>query len=155
MAPGARASVARRVTVGIGLCVVLAGCGAAQDHSTEMPVGVSDPALVERVPFGDVTTDHCIAGTSSEDGLVAVAACDVPGSVPVQQVTTVGAGAPEARPAEQVVHGYASASCSGAVVDYARERDIPQTGLLQIAVISGTQWSGAQTPVVCAVSEAM
>jgi hypothetical protein len=73
----------------------------------------------------------------------------------VQQVTTVGTDAPAERPAEQVVHGYASAACTRAVTDYARDRSIPETGLLQIAVISDTEWSGAQTPVVCAVSAAL
>jgi hypothetical protein len=141
--------------LGVTLGIAVTGCGSASDAATEVPIGVGDPALVEHVTFGEVTEDSCVADTRAVDGLVAVASCDVAGSIPVQQVTTVGTDAPAERPAEQVVHGYASAACTGAVASYARDRNIPETGLLLIAVISDTEWAGAQTPVVCAVSEAL
>jgi len=118
-------------------------------------VGVSDPSLVEHVAFADVEVGDCIADTEAVDGLVALASCEVEGALPVREVTTVGEGAPESRPAHLVVHGYATAACEDAATAYAQERGVPETGLLRVAVISDSEWFGEQTPVVCAILEVL
>lgn len=73
----------------------------------------------------------------------------------MRAVTVVGGeGAPSTRPPDAAAHGYAAAACTDAVASYAAERGGPPTGILSVAVISDTEWIGAETPVICAIPDA-
>lgn len=136
-----------------GVLTLLAAC-APGTPEVATQIGVADSSLITPVPFDEVGTDDCLGATGPVEGQVPVADCAEPGALPVEAVVTLGADAPTSRPAPAVVAGHAAAACEPAVAAFADEHDIPVTGLLQVGVISDTDWSGPQTPVVCAVSQA-
>ncbi|HEY0188044.1 MAG TPA: hypothetical protein VGC67_11190 [Cellulomonas sp.] len=72
----------------------------------------------------------------------------------MESVVALGNDAPGTRPAdEMIVAGYATAACEDSVESYAERNGVPTEGLLQIAVVSDTEWQGAETLVVCAVAQ--
>jgi hypothetical protein len=85
--------------------------------------------------------------------MVPAVPCDVPGAIPVLSVVVLGQDAPAERPEPTVVSGYAIAACQDAFREYADAHEVPISGLLQVVLVSDTEWLGADTPAVCAVAE--
>ncbi|GIG26928.1 hypothetical protein [Cellulomonas denverensis] len=137
----------------VALAATLGACADDPGSDEGAHFGTADRSVFEPTPFEETTTDHCLGDSVPIDGMVPVISCTESGSVPIEAVVTVGPDAPVEQPAEAVVIGYATAACEAAVEAYAAERNIPVTGLLQIAVVPDDRWNGPDTPVVCAVSQ--
>jgi hypothetical protein len=154
--PSARGR-ARAATLTIPLALALAlglsACAGGADGGEPMSIGVADASVIEPVAFDVIAAGDCLGGTGPVDGMVPAVSCDVPGAIPVQAVVVLGQDAPAERPEPTVVSGYALAACRDSVEAYAEDHGGPVEGLLQIAVVSDTEWLGAATPVVCAVAE--
>ena len=118
-----------------------------------MQIGVGDASAITPVDFSAVDPGECIGDTRPYEGEVPLVSCEEPGASPVLAVVTVGSEAPEKRPPVAVAAGYASAACEDSMEKFADEHSVPLTGLLQITLISDTEWRGPQTPVVCAIAE--
>ncbi|MFI2752583.1 hypothetical protein ACGIF2_04020 [Cellulomonas sp. P22] len=132
--------------------IALTGCSAGQDEGGPVTIGVRDASVIQPVGFDEIAAGDCIGGTGPIDGKAPSVSCDEAGAMPVQAVVVLGEDAPAERPAPSVVNGYAIAACQDTFQQYADDLGVPLTGLLQITVISDTDWQGPQTPVVCAVS---
>lgn len=137
-----------------GLIIALSSCGGKEDlHGAgddTAPFGAPTENAVQSA-FTDVDVGACLADVTLRNREVLVIGCEVPGSMPVVAVESLGNSAPVQQPAGPELNKLAKAACSPNYKKWGSARGLSESGYVQAVVVEEV-WRGSQTHVICAAS---